>query len=155
MNARIDVILPYRNASETLDAALAGLLASGDTSLRVLAIDDASSDGSARRVRAWAARDRRVRMLRGAGTGLSAALNLGVAHASAGLVARMDADDLTHPLRLQRQRACLLACPELGVLGTRVCAFSDAGPVGEGLTRYVAWQNALLTPQEHRAARFI
>jgi glycosyltransferase involved in cell wall biosynthesis len=155
MNARVDVILPFRNAAATVDAALGSLLASGDDALTVLAIDDCSTDSSAASVRDWAQRDPRVRLLAGSGGGLVPTLNLGLAHARGTFVARMDADDLTHPERIARQRAYLLAHPEISVLGTRVQAFSEEGPLGEGLLRYVDWQNSLLTPEQHRRERFV
>lgn len=154
MNTQLDVILPFRDAAATIDAALASVLASDDAHT-VLAIDDGSTDSGPARVHRWAAHDPRVQLLRGEGRGLVAALNRGLSHAEGELVARMDADDLCHPERLARQRAYLHAHPEVAILGTRVHAFSDEGAVGEGLTRYVAWQNGLITPEEHRRERFV
>jgi hypothetical protein len=75
--------------------------------------------------------------------------------ASGALLARMDADDICHPERLTRQREYLRTHAEVDVLGCRVHAFVDGGSLGEGLERYVAWQNALLTPEDHAHARFI
>ena len=155
MNARVDVILPFRNAAATIDEALGSLLAVSDPALTVLSVDDGSTDSGPERVRTWAERDRRVRYMRGEGRGLVAALNRGIALGDAPLVARMDADDISHPERITRQRAALLAHPDLAVLGTRVTVCSDEGEVGEGLARYVAWQNGLITPEQHRTARFI
>jgi hypothetical protein len=67
----------------------------------------------------------------------------------------MDADDICHPERLTRQREYLLAHAEVDVLGCRVRAFADGSAPGEGLQHYLAWQNDLLTPDEHAHARFI
>jgi glycosyltransferase involved in cell wall biosynthesis len=155
VSASISVVLPFRDASATLDEALCGLLAEADPSREVLAIDDGSTDSGPLRVRTWAERDPRVRLIHNHGRGLVAALNTGLTLASGAFVARMDADDIAHPERLSRQRAHLLGHPELAVLGTRVRAFCDGGEVGEGLLRYVAWQNALTTSHEHARARFI
>jgi glycosyltransferase involved in cell wall biosynthesis len=155
VDAFVSVILPFRDAAATLDEALAGLLASGDPALELIAIDDGSSDGGAARVRAHAARDARVRLASSDGRGLVAALNTGVALARGELIARMDADDVAHPERIARQRAHLLARPQVAALGTRVHAFADDGEVGEGLARYVDWQNALITPEEHARERFV
>jgi glycosyltransferase involved in cell wall biosynthesis len=153
--ATISVILPYRNASETLDAALLGLLARDDASVEVLAVDDGSTDGGAARVAAWAARDARVRSLRAGGAGLVAALNLGLAHASGELIARMDGDDLCHPTRLHKQRDYLERHPEIAVLGTLVEGFVDGAPLSQGLGLYIAWQNALVTPEDHQRELFV
>jgi glycosyltransferase involved in cell wall biosynthesis len=155
MSASITVILPFRDAGETIDAALHGLLAQADGAREVLAIDDGSTDSGPLRVRTWARRDARVRLLANRGRGLVSALNLGLARARGELVARMDADDIAHPERLSRQRDHLLAHPAVALLGTCVRAFASEGEVGPGLLRYVAWQNTLLSPAEHALARFI
>ncbi|MEM1418189.1 MAG: glycosyl transferase, partial [Myxococcota bacterium] len=44
--------------------------------------------------------------------------------------------------------------PRVGALASRVEAFPEP-VVGEGLRRYVAWQNALLTPADHRREAFV
>ncbi|HEX6243536.1 MAG TPA: glycosyltransferase [Polyangiales bacterium] len=155
LKALISVLLPFREAASTIDAALAGLLAHTDAALEVLAIDDGSTDGGPTRVRAWAARDGRVRLVRAHGRGLAAALQLGLVEARGALIARMDADDLSHPERLVRQRAFLLERPEVSVVGARVRAFCDEGDVGAGLLRYVAWQNGLISPHDHRRELFV
>ena len=155
VNASISVILPFRAAAETIDAALAGLTAESDPAREILAIDDGSTDGGAMRVRTWAARDPRVRLLANAGSGLVSALNTGLACARGELIARMDADDIAHPERLSRQRTWLVARPDIAVLGTCVRAVADDGNVGAGLLRYVAWQNAVLTPEQHALSRFV
>jgi antitoxin (DNA-binding transcriptional repressor) of toxin-antitoxin stability system len=148
----ISVILPFRDAATTIDAALSGLLAQADAGREVIA-----TDSGALRVRTWAARDPRVRLLHNHGRGLISALNMGIAAGSGALFARMDADDISHPERLTRQREYLLTHPEVDVLGCQVRAFVDEGASapGEGLVRYVDWQNALLTPQQHAHAQFI
>lgn len=155
MNAQVDVILPFRDAGETIAAALEGLLADGDPTIRVFAIDDGSTDSGADRVRAWSARDVRLTYVRGEGRGITAALRRGLAACSGEFVARMDADDLSHPERLSRQRAHLIAHPQTALVGTRVRAYNDRGALGEGLARYVAWQNGLLTSEDHRRERFV
>lgn len=155
LKASISVVLPFRNAGATIEAALSGIMACPDPSLEVLAVDDGSLDAGPHLVRAWAQRDPRLVALRSSGSGLVAALNQGLSAAHGELLARMDADDLCHPERLDRQRAELLRCPQLALLGSRVRAFADGGAVGEGLTRYVAWQNSLLSPDDHRRELFV
>jgi len=65
----------------------------------------------------------------------------------------MDADDVSLPGRLIAQLEALEADPSLGAVGGLVEAFGEG--VGEGLTRYVAWQNGLLKPAEHLRDRFV
>jgi glycosyltransferase involved in cell wall biosynthesis len=79
--------------------------------------------------------------------GLPAALNEGLARASAALVARHDADDLSHRRRFEWQRALHAADPALAVAGGRVRLFPDAA-TGVGMRRWARWHNALLTHDE-------
>lgn len=151
----ISVLLPFRNATDTLPRALLGLLCSPEPNVEVLAIDDGSSDDGPQRVQTWAERDQRLRLIRGPGRGLVDALNLGLSQVRGAFVARMDADDISHPLRLQKQAERLLRDPTIGLIATRVRAFADEGAVGEGLSRYIEWQNGLLTPEDHRRELFV
>jgi glycosyltransferase involved in cell wall biosynthesis len=81
----------------------------------LLLLDDGSSDGSWHVVEGI--RDPRVRVFRdGVNRGLPARLNEATQLARAPLIARMDADDLMHPLRLERQLAAFASEPELDVL---------------------------------------
>ncbi len=147
----VDVVMPVRNAGPRLAAAVADVLAQTHRALRLLAVDDASEDGSAAVLRAAAARDARVAVLACRGRGLVDALNTGLAAATAPLVARFDADDRMDPRRLAEQAAALDADPGLGAVGCRVCYAGRR----EGFRAYVAWSNALLTFDELRRNRFV
>ncbi len=62
---------------------------------------------------------------------LAAARNTGIAAAQAELIAMMDADDLSHPDRLMKQRDYMLDHPEIGVLGTQLEIMDEGGaPLG-------------------------
>jgi cellulose synthase/poly-beta-1,6-N-acetylglucosamine synthase-like glycosyltransferase len=78
--------------------------------------------------------------------GLVAALNAGLELVRAPLLARMDADDVASPRRLELQAERLAAEPDLTALGSRVSVLSPAGYANAGMCAYVAWQNGLLDP---------
>jgi glycosyltransferase involved in cell wall biosynthesis len=149
----ISVVLPFRDAGATLDDALRSIEGQTLHRFECLLIDNGSVDSSTAVARDAASRDARFRLLQADG-GLVGALNAGIAQARAPWIARMDADDLAHPARLERQLAALHADPSLAVIGCLVEAFSATG-VGEGLRRYVTWLNGLCTPAAIRAALFI
>jgi len=150
----VSVLLPYRDAAATLPRALASVLAQADVAFELLAVDDGSTDGGPAVIAEAARRDARVRPLAARGAGIARALEVGRAAARAPFLARMDADDVAAPERLARQLAALRADPHLAVLGTRVVAEPKDG-VGQGLGRYVAWQNSLLTPADHARQMFV
>jgi GT2 family glycosyltransferase len=93
-------------------------------------------------------------MLEAARPGIVGALATGARAARAPLFARMDADDVSLPERFSRQLAYLDAHPDVAAVGTAVENLADA-EVGEGLVRYVAWQNGLITPDDHDRAIFV
>jgi GT2 family glycosyltransferase len=150
----VSVILPFRDAAATVAEAIEGVLAERDLDLEVIALDDRSRDEGPAIVAAIARRDPRVRLIAGEGAGLVAAVRRAIDHARAPLLARMDADDVSRPGRVARAVASLRAEPTLGAVGTQVEPF-PAAAVGAGLLRYVAWQNAILSRDEHARALFV
>jgi glycosyltransferase involved in cell wall biosynthesis len=147
----ISVLLPYRDAAPTLAEAVDSVLGQVGVDLELIAIDDASRDDGPRWVAAAAARDRRLVLARSGGHGVARALAVGLAAARGAWIARMDADDVSHPDRLRRTLALLASDDRLGAAGTRVRAIGG----GPGLARYVAWQNALVTAADHARDLFV
>ncbi len=146
---RISIVMPFRDAEETLSAALASLSAQSFRDWELLAVDDHSTDRSAEAITG----DARFRLLRNEEQpGIAGALVTGCRHADSAWIGRMDADDLSHPRRFERLLETAAAHPNWGVIGSRVGLLD---PLGDGMSRYVAWANSLLDPAEIAAARFI
>jgi glycosyltransferase involved in cell wall biosynthesis len=150
--ALISVLMPFRDAAGTIEEAASSILAQGEVALELVAIDDASRDDGASRLATLAGRDRRIVPVSGDGGGIAASLGRGLAAARGSFIARMDADDVALPGRLGKQAALLESDPRLAVVGTRV---EPLGPCGEGMRRYIAWQNALVGPGDHRRDLFV
>jgi glycosyltransferase involved in cell wall biosynthesis len=114
----LSVILPVRDGEATLDQAISSIRRQTFGDFELLVIDDGSTDRSAAIVGRHGAEDARVRLATNPGKGLVAALNFGIEHASAPLLARMDADDVARPTRFERQMERMAAEADLLVLGT-------------------------------------
>ena len=156
MRPRVSVLLPVRDARDTLDACLDSLAAQTLGDHEVVAVDDGSADGSGERLRERARADARLRVLTTPPLGLVGALNRALGAARAEVVARMDADDVAHASRLERQAERLERDRGVDVLGSRVAAIAAAGgAVGVGMAAYVAWQNTLLDHGAIGRARFV
>lgn len=80
-------------------------------------IDDCSTDGSLAILKSFAERDARVRLLENAqNLGITPTLNRGIQAARGEFIARMDADDISLPDRLEKQAAFLQANPQIGLI---------------------------------------
>jgi len=151
---RLSVLLPVFNAEDTLHEALESLRRQTFQDFEIVAIDDGSTDSTPRLLAAWATREPRLRVVRRPHHGVVAALQAGLALCRAPLVARMDADDIALPQRLAAQVSFLEAHPQVAVVGCQVEPFPPHR-VGQGLRRYLAWQNALLDDAAIRREIFV
>ena len=142
----VSVLLPCRDAAAWLPECIRSLEAQTFCDFEVLAIDDGSRDDTAQLLDAWSGRDARVRFERTEPRGLVASLEHGLARARGELVARMDADDVAHPERFERQIR-LLREKQLDACGCRVRYFPRPA-VRDGARAYERWINALVEPHE-------
>jgi glycosyltransferase involved in cell wall biosynthesis len=127
---RVSVGIPFYNAEKTLADAIRSVFAQTLTDWELILVDDGSTDGSLEI--ALSIDDPRVRVVSvGKNLGLSARLNQ-IAHEATGkYLARMDADDLMHPSRLEAQLDFLRRRPEVDVVGTGMVILDEAGqPIG-------------------------
>lgn len=125
---RVCVALPVYNGARTLDAAIGSIVGQSLSGWRLLVVDDGSEDASVALARRWAERDPRIEVLAdGLRLGIASRLNQAADRCSATYFARMDADDVSFPSRLERQVEYLDTHPDVGLLGTRVLRFDDSG----------------------------
>lgn len=151
---RVSVLLPVRDAVTDLEACLASLRRQTLVDHEVVAVDDGSADGSRQVLERWSGRDPRIRVLSQERSGVVAALNAGLASCRAPVVARMDADDVCHPRRLELQLDLLERRPGTGVVGCGVRFFPRRAVAG-GFRRYEAWLNSLRCHGEMARERFV
>jgi glycosyltransferase involved in cell wall biosynthesis len=113
----VSVVMPVHNALPFLDAAIRSILDQTHSNFEFVILDDASTDGSGERLRYWAEQDPRIRLFESADNlGPVGSSNRVVKHATGALVARMDADDISHPDRLRDQIAFLGSRPDVGMV---------------------------------------
>ncbi|MCX7963190.1 MAG: glycosyltransferase [Candidatus Sumerlaea chitinivorans] len=141
----ISILLPARNAEATIGDALESILAQTWVNWELVLVDDGSVDSTPEIAHRYARQDPRIKVHRAGGDGITSALRIAAMHARGEYLARMDADDIALPDRLERQIAALQENPRAAVCGGRV---EDFGEVGEGRRRYSAWLNSLDSPEE-------
>lgn len=151
MEENVDIIMPVKNSSDTLPACLESISRQTTPINRLIAVDDASDDDSLALLQDFAASHPETIVLPSSGRGIVDALNTGIAHSDASFIARMDADDVMHPERLEKQRAHLTSHHDIGAVGCLV----DEGGFDGGFEHYLKWSNGLTTPDKIAHARFI
>jgi glycosyltransferase involved in cell wall biosynthesis len=125
-NPALSVVMPVHNALPHLDEAVKSILGQSFADFEFVILDDASTDGSSERLREWAQKDSRIRLLQvESNLGPVGSSNMVAKAASAPLVARMDADDVSHPDRLAEEIALLRAHPDVGIVAN-VCEMIDS-----------------------------
>jgi glycosyltransferase involved in cell wall biosynthesis len=140
--------------AKTLDEAMQSILNQTLRRIEVVAVDDGSTDTTSSMLAAWQQRDPRVKVLSLAHRGIIEALNVGLKSCKAPFVARMDADDLAHPERLEKQARFLEDNLDIAAVGCLVEGFPVAG-VREGFRIYIEWLNSLVTPKAIARAIYI
>jgi glycosyltransferase involved in cell wall biosynthesis len=142
----VSVVLPVRDAAVTVTEAVRSVLASRQVRLELICVDDGSRDSTASILEALAQRDPRMTVLRMPPRGIVPALNTGLEHARAPLVARMDGDDEMHPERLRAQLEHLAGSPEIALVGCQVESFREGG-LADGYRIYTEWVNRLVSEE--------
>lgn len=97
----IDILLPVFNGAPTIQESIESLLYQSISDIRVIVIDDGSTDYSPSIVAHLATRDPRIIVLTQSNRGIVDALNFGLERTSAEFVARQDADDISLSNRLE------------------------------------------------------
>jgi len=121
MIPRVSVLMSVYNGEKYLQEAVESILNQTFHDFEFIIVDDGSLDSTPRLLAGYEARDPRVVSHRIAhNQGLSSSLNFGIHQARGEYIARMDADDVSLPERLQEQIDFMDSHSEVGVCSTGV-----------------------------------
>ena len=123
----ISILMPVWNGAPFIDAALASLATQSFGDFEIIAVNNGSTDGTAEMLSGWARREPRLRVASLARSRLASALNLAATLARAPLLARLEADDVAFPRRLEIQAAAMAEHPEIVLLGSSAILVDTAG----------------------------
>lgn len=113
---KISVLLSVRNGLPYVGQTIASILAQTFSDFEFVIVDNCSTDGSRALLQQIAPTDPRIRLLLNErDLGHSGGLNRGLETCRADWIARIDADDVALPNRLERQFAFVQAHPEVAV----------------------------------------
>lgn len=123
----VTVLMPVYNADRFVAQTIDSVLAQTFRDFEFLIINDGSTDRTPEILQDYARRDDRIRLISRPNTGYVIALNEGLELARGELVARIDADDLADPRRLELQLARMRHEPDLVALGSNAYAMDENG----------------------------
>src|SRR5947208_11205951 len=141
----VSVVMPVYNGERFVVEAVRSILAQTFRDFECIVVDDGSTDRTPELLAIEQTGDPRLVVHRQpSNMGFRMALNTGCALARGEFIARMDADDVSLPTRLERQVAFLRANPRVGAVGSAIQVIDDRGvrsriksyPLGSGLA---AW----------------
>lgn len=122
-NIKITVLMPVFNGKLFIKAAIESILVQTHNNFEFLIINDGSTDDSDSIIKLYS--DKRIKYIKNEDNkGIVATLNEGLMLSSGKYIARMDADDISLPQRLEKQVAFLENHPEYVLCGCRALAIN-------------------------------
>lgn len=119
----ISVLMPAYNCGKYISAAVRSILSQTFNNFELIIIDDGSTDDTETIITGF--KDKRLKYIRIQHSGTAAALNYGISKCSYDWIARIDADDLNIPDRLEKQVQYLAKNPDIDILSSWSVYFRD------------------------------
>lgn len=128
---KISVIMPAYNAEKYIAEAIDSILAQTYRDFEFIILNDCSKDRTEEIILSYT--DPRIVYLKNEkNMGVAATLNRGLSVAKGEYIARMDADDISLPMRFEKQVAYLDENPKIAVLGCNVECFEGGKILSTG-----------------------
>ena len=99
----VSVIIPIFNADKTLDVAIRSIVSQSWPAVEIILIDDCSTDSSVTVARKWLNHNNITLIKNDRNRGAYATRNIGAKAANGDFVTVMDADDWSHPQKIEKQ----------------------------------------------------
>lgn len=125
-NDLIDIIIPIYNGEAFIAQAIASILKQSVKNVRIIVVNDGSSDRSLQIVSTLASTHHNIKIVDLPHQGVSATLNEALNHVTAQWLAFLDCDDLWHPEKLAKQLAYLIENPAVDLCFTQLTEFDDS-----------------------------
>jgi hypothetical protein len=125
----VSIVMSVFNGQAFLSEAIESIRSQTFSNYEFVVINDGSTDKTAEILSAYASSDARMHIIHHENKGRAASLNIGIGLAKGNYIARMDADDISLPHRLEAQVDFMDRNPSVGVLGGAVEVIRSAGHV--------------------------
>ncbi len=116
----VSIVMSTYNSEKYLIEAIESILTQTYTNFEFIIINDGSTDNSLDIIKDFMRKDKRIILISRENKGLPFSLNEGIMFAKGKYIARMDADDISLPLRLEKQINFMEKNREIGICGTAI-----------------------------------
>lgn len=128
MEHQVSIILPAYNAEKYIGLAIESILHQTLKNFELVVVNDASTDSTKSIIEMYASKDSRIKVINNErNLYIGGALNKALAVSSNEFVARMDADDIAEPTRLEKQLNVLLSDDSIAVVGANIELIDEEG----------------------------
>ena len=132
----VSVVIPCYNAAPFIEDCLNGLLSQTYKKIEVILVNDASTDHTQKVVEQWIKKSKPQFPISVCNlpinTGFAGAITIGYFMSSGEYIAVNDADDISHPLRFEKQVDFLLKNPDYDLVGSNYQVFTDVNKKESG-----------------------
>lgn len=126
-NPLVSVVMPVYNADEYLAESIESILSQTFSNIEFIIICDSPSVNTITIIDKYQSCDKRIQVIYQKRAGLISSLNKGFSIARGKYIARMDADDISHPDRLQKQVSFMDMNPECSLVGSHIEYIDESG----------------------------
>ena len=121
MKQPVSIVIPVFNAELFLERTLLSVQQQTHENLEIIIVNDGSTDTSDQIAARYADSDRRFQVITQRNSGVASARNHGLQHSLGEYVAFLDADDIWHPTKIERQMEVLLSSTNSTGWGSVYC----------------------------------
>lgn len=126
----ITVLMPCYNAAPYLAEALESIINQTYQNLEILCINDGSTDDTGKILEEYATKDTRIQIIHNdTNLKLIKSLNKGIDLAKGDFIARMDADDISAPERIEKELDFMMQNTEVDVVGCTCYVINETGSI--------------------------
>lgn len=143
----VSILLPAYNAELFIISALESILNQTYSNLEIIVINDGSTDNTEQIINTLT--DDRIKLINNDNNlGLIKTLNKGIDFCNGKYIARMDADDISYPTRIEKQVSTMEENPSVGICGTWFETYTNNEPTGH--SKYPANNDEIQINQLHK-----
>lgn len=140
----ISVVMSVFNDEKYLKDSIESILNQSYNNFEFIIINDGSTDNSLSIIKDYSKNDKRIKMVKKQNSGLTKSLNIGLKLSKGEYIARIDGDDISHPLRFEKQIETFSKDTQLELIGTNCILIDENGlQIGRNKYNYPASYNKI------------